>query len=304
MTTASQPGFDVIIIGGSYAGLSAGMALGRALRKVLIIDSGEPCNKQTPHSHNFITHDGGQPHVIAAKAKEQVLRYATVSFVIDKAVKGTKTQTGFTITTASGKMYHSRKLIFASGIKDTLPSLPGFAECWGISVIHCPYCHGYEFRNAKTGIWATGKKAIHLASLVNNLTRDLTLLTSGPATFEPEELGKLKQHNIPVIETRITAIEQKQGQILQVVFDTGETMPFTALYAAVPFTQHSDIPQALGCELNEGGFLKVDEFQETTVTGVFACGDNCAMVRSVANAVHSGNMTGALVNRVLTEENF
>ena len=135
--------FDVIIIGGSYSGLSAAMSLGRSLRQVLVIDSGLPCNKQTPHSHNFITQDGEKPAVISAKAKLQVDIYKTVQFFNGLAVKAFKKNKGFEITTESGDVFTSRKVLFATGVKDLLPEINGFAECWGISVLHCPYCHGY-----------------------------------------------------------------------------------------------------------------------------------------------------------------
>src|SRR5690606_408454 len=136
--------FDVIIIGGSYAGLSSAMTLGRALRNVLMIDSGKPCNRQTPHSHNFITQDGEEPGTIAEKAKAQVLKYDTVKFLNDLAVSGKKTENGFVIATETGKEFATKKLVFATGVKDIMPGIKGFSECWGISVIHCPYCHGYE----------------------------------------------------------------------------------------------------------------------------------------------------------------
>ena len=130
--------FEVIIIGGSYAGLSAAMALGRSLRKVLVIDGGRPCNRQTPQSHNFITQDGVPPHQITAIAKEQLLQYKTVDFVHDLAVSAEKNKNGFSISTQSGNIVTAKKLIMATGIKDLIPKIKGFAECWGISMIHCP----------------------------------------------------------------------------------------------------------------------------------------------------------------------
>jgi thioredoxin reductase len=178
--------FEVIIIGGSYAGLSAAMSLGRSQRRVLVIDSGLPCNRQTPHSHNFLTQDGERPDVIAAKAKEQLKKYSTVTFLDGLAVSGKKIENGFAIITQAGEEFTTRKLVFASGIKDKMPAIKGFAECWGISVVHCPYCHGYELRHQKTGLLANGKKAVHLASLINNLTDNLTILISGKADFETE----------------------------------------------------------------------------------------------------------------------
>jgi len=296
--------FEVIIIGGSYAGLSAAMALGRSLRSVLIIDGGLPCNRQTPHSQNFITHDGEKPGEIAKKAKADVLKYDTVSFLHGTAISGKKNEGGFTIHIQSGEEFHATKLIFATGINDTMPDIKGFAACWGISVIHCPYCHGYEFRNKNTGILANGARGFHLASMVDNLTGKLTVLTNSKADFTEEQTIKIKKHNIEIIETTITAIEHEKGKVRNVVFADGSTKSFDALYASLPFTQHSNIPASLGCEINEQGYIKVSPFQETNISGVYACGDNSNMMRSLANAVYAGNLTGAAVNGKLVEETF
>lgn len=296
--------FEVIIIGGSYAGLSAAMALGRSLRKLLIIDSGLPCNRFTPHSHNFITHDGEKPEVIAAIAKEQVLKYKTVTFHNDFAIMGKRIADRFYITTKSGQEFNAAKLIFATGVKDIMPRIKGFESCWGISVIHCPYCHGYEFRNKNTGIMANGERAFHLASLVKNLTTNITLLTMGEADFNEEQRVKLHKHNIKINETLISEFIHENGNVKKVIFKDGNFLSFDAVYAAIPFEQQSNIPISLGCELAENGYLKVNPFQQTSTPGVYACGDNCNMMRSVANAVYSGNLTGAVVNKELTEEEF
>ncbi|MBY8963381.1 NAD(P)/FAD-dependent oxidoreductase [Flavobacterium sp. D11R37] len=300
----NQENFEVIIIGGSYSGLSAAMALGRSLRKVLIIDGGEPCNRQTPHSHNFITQDGTPPAVIAGLGKEQVLQYKTVTFITDVAVSGEKTNSGFSIITKSGKQFTSQKLIFATGIKDIMPYIKGFAECWGISVIHCPYCHGYEVRGKNTAILANGERAYHLATLVSNLTDKLTIITSRKADFTAEQTAKLAKNNIPVIEEEVIEVIHTNGQLQNLVLSCGNALPFDAAYAALPFVQHSDIPAKLGCELTEMGHIKTDGFQKTTVEGVFACGDNAAMMRSVASAVSSGNIAGAVANMELCHQSF
>lgn len=296
--------FEVIIIGGSYAGLSAAMALGRSLRSVLIIDSGLPCNRQTPHSHNFLTQDGERPAAIAEKAKAQVLKYGTVRFLTGLAVAGRPVEEGFIITTQTGEEFQTRKLIFATGIADTMPDIKGFAECWGISVVHCPYCHGFELKNKKTGIMANGARAVHLASLVNNLTNDLSIFTMGKADFKDAERAKFDTHNIKVIETIISGLHHDHGLLNGVVCENGIGHDVEALYAALPFTQHSDLPQALGCEFTEHGHITADNFQSTTVKGIYACGDNSGMMRSVANAVYSGNLAGAMVNKELTDETF
>jgi len=296
--------FDVIIIGGSYAGLSAAMALGRSLRQVLVIDSGKPCNRQTPHSHNFVTQDGVKPGQINILAKEQVLKYDTVKFIEDLAVSGYKSETGFHIKTVSGNEFSSRKLIFATGIEDIMPGIKGFSECWGISIVHCPYCHGFELRNLKTAIYADVKKAMHLAPLVKNLTDDLTMIVQAKSDLRDEEIEKLRKNNIRIIDTPITEIEHQDGKLQNVVFADGKKVSFDALYAVVPFQQHSSIPGDLGCNITEHGHIEVDAFQKTSVKGVYACGDNSGMMRSVANAVYSGNLTGAMVNAELAMERF
>lgn len=296
--------FDVIIIGGSFAGLSAAMALGRSLRNVLIIDSGLPCNRQTPHSHNLITQDGVKPSEISDKAKEQVLKYETVKFLSDLAVSGRKTENGFEINTKTGKTFQAKKLVFATGVKDIMPNINGFAECWGISVIHCPYCHGYEVKNEKTGILANGNFAFHYAQLIYNWTKDLTIFTNGKSSLTYEQTNKINKHNIPIIEKEIAFIKHENGYVKQIVFKDNSTFALKAIYSRPDFEQHCKIPAALGCELNELGLIKVDMFQETTVKNIFACGDNASPLRSVANAIATGNLAGAILNNRMTEEEF
>ncbi len=215
-----------------------------------------------------------------------------------------KTENGFSIATKSGTEVEAKKIIFATGVKDIMPDINGFSECWGISVIHCPYCHGYEYKSQNTGIMANGEKAFHLASLVYNLTDSITILTLGKSDFTLEQADRLKKHHIEVVENEISSIQHDQGQIREVVFGNGDRMSFDAVYAAIPFEQHTEIPDALGCELTEQGYIKVDDFQRTTVGGIYACGDNSTKMRSVSNAIASGNFTGAMVNMELTQENF
>lgn len=296
--------FDAIIIGGSYAGLSAAMALGRSLRNVLIIDNGKPCNSQTPHSHNFLTQDGNTPTEISNLAKKEVQKYKTIKFHKGFAKSGLKTENGFEITTATNDKFTAKKLIFATGIKDTMPDIKGFLECWGITIIHCPYCHGYEHRYQNTGIIANGQKAFHLASMVNNLSDKVTILTNGKADFDAEQLEKLTKHNIKIIETTISEIEHKNGKLKNIIFNDGNKIPFDVAYGAIPFTQHSDIPGSLGCELTEMGYIKIVAYQKTTLPNIYVCGDNSNMMRSVANAVSSGNIAGAVVNGELVNEQF
>lgn len=295
---------DVIIIGGSYAGLSAAMALGRSLKHTLVIDEGKPCNAPTPHSHNFLTHDGSTPAEISKLAHEQVTRYDRVQFLQDRAISGKKTEAGFEVHTQSGQTFIGQKLVIATGIKDLLPKIQGYAECWGISAIHCPYCHGYEYRGKATGILANGELAFHIAALVRNLTDSLSIFTQGPAQFTDIQREKLERNGIQIIEQEIAQLLHEKGYLHTLLLKDGSAVPLEAVYTKPPFVQHTDIPLLLGCAFTEQGYIQVDQFQKTTVPGVFACGDNSSMMRSIANAVSTGNFVGAMVNKELTEERF
>ena len=300
----SEEKFDVIIIGGSYAGLSAAMALGRSLRKVLIIDGGKPCNSQTPHSHNFITHDGETPSNISKKAKEQVLQYPTVATIADQVITVSGASPDFSVEVQSGFIYRGSKLIFATGLKDNLPSIPGFADCWGISVLHCPYCHGYEVRQQEIAIIANGSDAFEMVKLIGNWSTKLTLITNGASTLNVDQALKLQQLAIPVIEKEIRELNQTEGYVNKIVFSDSSEHATTAVFARPKVSQHDSLPEQLSCQLTENGLIKVDDFQRTTVSGVYAAGDCASPFRSVSAAVAAGNKAGAFINKELIDEYF
>ena len=305
MEIKSEKKYDVIIIGGGYSGLSAALALGRSLRSVLIIDAGEPCNKQTPHSHNFLTQDGNTPSEILRIAKEQLKKYATIEFYNGFASQGKKINSGFEIKTSSQDLFYSKKIIFASGIKDIKPDIKGFKDCWAISVIHCPYCHGYEFKEQRTAIYTNNvQSAMHMVALVHNLTKKLTIIANDNFKLEEEQLKKLDSQKIEVINSNIVEINHDKGYLNKVVLENGKILELDAIYASLPFEQHSNIPFQINCLHNEDGFITVDEFQKTTIDGAYACGDNTTRMRSVANAVFTGNLAGVMVNMDLANKEF
>jgi len=296
--------FDVIIIGGSYAGLATAMALGRALRNVLIIDSGKPCNRQTPHSHNFLTQDGKTPREISILAKQQVLAYNTITFFDGFATKGLKTSNGFEIQTESGDKFTAAKLVLATGIKDIMPEIAGFSECWGISVLHCPYCHGYEVKNEITGILGNGEYGFEFSKLISNWTKDLTLFTNGTSTLTDEQKSELEKHSIEIVEKEIKEMEHLNGQLKNIIFKDRSKQTVKAIYTRLPFKQNCTVAEQLRCELTEDGYIKIDAFQKTTTKDVYACGDNTTRMRTVANAVGMGTLTGMTVNKELVDERF
>lgn len=296
--------YDVIIIGGSYAGLAAGLALSRALRKILIIDSGKPCNRFTPYSHNFITHDGQPPQAIAQIAKTEVLQYGTATWVNDSVSWISGSDTKFRIETDANGVFTANKIILATGVKDIMPDISGFAACWGVSILHCPYCHGYEVRGTNTGILLNGDMAFEFAKMIDHWAGSLTLFTNGPSSLSPEQHAQLSAHDIEVVEKEIVGIHHEKGQIRHLQFNDGSIQPLEALYAKLPLKQQLDVQSILNCSLNENGLIQIDEQQRTSIPGIYAAGDNSTMFRSVTMAAAAGHLAGAMLNRAMIEEAF
>lgn len=300
-----QPLYDVLIVGGSFAGLSAAMALGRACRQVLIIDSGHPCNRQSPHAHNLLTHDGEPPAAILARSKEQVLRYPTVHFIEGRAVSGKQEEGIFEIMTDTNAIYRAKKLLFATGVTDIMPGLSGFADCWGISILHCPYCHGYEVAGQETALLGNGAMAFEFCRLLLNWHPHLTLLTNGQCTLTEEELLQLRRFDVKIIEEELAGFRHREGRLQAVLFRDGSELPMEAVYTKTAFKQHSAIPQQMGCTLTEGhGFIQVDDLQRSSVPGIFAAGDNTTFFRAISGAIAAGGKAGACINAELSEEAF
>jgi thioredoxin reductase len=296
--------YDVIIIGGSYAGLSAALTLGRSLRRVLIIDSGKPCNKSAPYSHNFLTQDGIPPAEILSRAKKQVLLYPTVEFKNGIVIDVQKTESGFTTLIEDGIEFASKKILFASGIIDIMPAIPGFSDCWGISILHCPYCHGYEEREKHTAVFANGEHAMHVCMVLLNLTKKIILLTNGQSSLTENQALKLKRHKVEIIEKKIIEIKHHQGKIERVSFGNTDGLDIPVMYAGIPFKQHCTFAEKLGCEISEDGFIRVDEFKKTSVHGVYAAGDNTSNSRTISRAVSAGTIAGMMLNGEMSLESF
>ncbi|WP_338870212.1 NAD(P)/FAD-dependent oxidoreductase [Spirosoma sp. SC4-14] len=301
---SSFPAYEVIIVGGSAAGLSAALLLGRSLRRLLVIDNGKPANRQTPHSHSFLTRDGISPTELNTIAREQALAYPTVRLIDDTAVTATQHATGFSVTTETGNTYRADRIVLATGLKDELWPIPGFAECWGISVLHCPYCHGYEVHGQALGILANGDAAFEMSRLIYHWSPRLTLFTNGPSTLSVEQAEKLQKHQIEIIETPITEIPHQNGQLSGLLLADQTHYPLTALFSRPPIVQASDLARQLGCVHNELGFVQVDDFGRTSIPGVFAAGDTHTMMRQVVVAAANGLRTAAMINKELIDEYF
>ncbi len=270
----------------------------------MVIDSGKPCNRQTPHSHNFLTRDGETPATLAAIAKSQVLAYPTVSFLNETVHEAVHVDKHFAVSCSNGDRLLSKKLILATGVKDIFPAIKGFAECWGISVLHCPYCHGYEVAHKTTGIIANGEIAFEFAKLIDNWTKDLTLFTNGPTSLAKKEIEKLASKGIKLIEEEIEEIIHEDGQVSRLQFKNGTSHELNAIYARGAMEHHTGVIGTLKIELSEQGYVAVDGFKKTNVAGVFAAGDCTNMMRSIAESVYAGNLAGVFANKELIEEEF
>lgn len=287
---------DVIIIGGSYAGLAAAMQLGRARRDVLIVDAGQRRNRLVARAHGILGHDGESPAAIAAKGKAQVLAYPSIRWR-DATVSAARAIAGGFAVSASGEDHTARRLILATGVVDDVPAILGLRERWGRTVFPCPYCDGYELDRGKLGVLAAGPVAAHYASIVAEWSRpgDTTLFLHDGSAPEPAELADLAARGIRVERDRVLeATDAPSG--IELAVHGGRRYELAAVFAA-PWTQlPGGFADQLGCEVEvgpTGAIYKTDpRSKETTVAGVFACGDIALAQTSVSFAIADGARAG------------
>jgi thioredoxin reductase len=292
--------YDVLIIGGSYAGLQGALTLARSLRKVLIVDSGEPCNRYAVHSHNFLTQDGTEIEQLAHIAKQQVLAYPTVSFKEAKIQSVQKEDNVFIAVDTAGTIYRSRKLLLATGLTDIMPDIKGFRECWGKSIVHCPYCHGYELRGKKLGLMTFGAAAKDFLPLVYHLSTDLTLfMDENPS----EETAKfLQRTEACLIRSDISEVLHDNGSLYAVITRDGERYALDALFVSLRSEQNLDIAKQLDCCVDDKGFIESDIVCKTNIEGVYAAGDCTTAMRSLPAAVAAGYKAGIGIHYELLED--
>lgn len=289
--------YDVIIIGGSYAGLAAALPLARARRKVLVIDAGQRRNRFADHSHGFLTQDGMKAADIAAVAREQVLAYGTVEWLASSALGARPLEGGFEVDIEGGTPRTAQRLVLASGVVDTLPEVPGLAQRWGRHVFHCPYCHGYELQQGRIGVLATSALSLHHALLLPDWGAT-TLLLNG--SFEPDaqQRAQLQARGVTIEACAVREITGHSDVVLQ----DGRVLAFAGLFTIARSHVASPIAAALGCEFAEGpmgAVIQTDALKATTVPGVFACGDAARFGGSVALAVGDGTMAGVAAHQSL-----
>lgn len=288
--------YDVIVIGGSYAGMAAALQLARARHPVLVIDAGQPRNRVAAHAHGFLGQDGKPPGDIAAAARTQLHAYADVAWINDTAVGARRTGDGFVVECTDAPSQEGRRLIIASGVVDQLPDVPGLAARWGRTVFHCPYCHGYEFDGAAAGVLACHPISVHQAEVVADWGR--TIYFTNGAPLDDEEAAALARRNVAV----------ETGKVAEMTGDAdirladGRIVALGGLYILPPTVMASPIPGQLGCVFEDGltgPFLRVDAAMKTTVEGVYACGDAARTSGFVHYAVSDGAVAGVSAHQSL-----
>ncbi|MEO6603089.1 MAG: NAD(P)/FAD-dependent oxidoreductase [Polyangiaceae bacterium] len=286
---------DVIIVGGSYAGLAAAIQLGRARRSVLVLDAAQRRNRSAHRAHGYLGQDGVAPAEVAEKGRAEALAYPTVSYREASVTQARVIPGAFSVEIA-GETLSAKRLILATGVVDELPEIPGVRERWGQSVFHCPYCHGYELNRGRVGIIATTPMSAHFAVLASEWGAPRRNVFFLNGAFEPdaEQSNELAAREIYVEREPIAAIE---GQLPQVAVRllSGRVEHFAGLFLGSNTRLAQPFAEQLGCELEAGpvgSFYKTDMMKETTVPGVFACGDAGLAMGSLSFAVADGVRAG------------
>ncbi|WP_163850269.1 NAD(P)/FAD-dependent oxidoreductase [Pseudooceanicola aestuarii] len=288
---------DVIVIGGSYAGMAAALQLLRARRDVLILDAGQRRNRAAGTAHGFLSRDGEDPAAIAASARVQLSAYPTLTWVEGAAVQVEGTRDDFTVTTAAGTAHRGRRVVLALGVSDQLPDLPGLADRWGTTVFHCPYCHGYELDRGRIGVIGTRDSSIHQAMMLPEWG-EVTYVLNGQSDPTPQEQADLRARGVTLDRRRIAAVEGKADLRMQ----DGALLRFDGLFAAPLNAPATPLATAMALDLAETPFgtqIARNGMKETQTPGVFACGDVAMVPHSVSLAVGDGAMAGAMVHRSL-----
>lgn len=293
--------FDVIVIGGSYAGISAALHVARGRRRVLVVDSGKRRNRFATHAHSFLGQDGRAPEEIAAIGRAEVLAYATATWLENTVTDAHAIENGFAVTLASGEKYETKRLVLAMGVNDEMPQIPGASENWGTHIFHCPYCHGYELGEEPIASIATHPMSSHHAALISDWG-PTTYFTRGQFEPDAEGLALLDRRKIKIERAPIAEILSRDPGSVSVRLEDDRTLTFAGLFLMSNTSASSPLAAQLGCAFEAGPvgtYVQTDMTKETTVRGVFACGDIALPFGAIAFAVADGARAGAAAHQSL-----
>lgn len=315
-STAEAELFDAIIIGGGAAGLSAAQSLGRALRRTLILDAGEPRNRFAHQMHNILGHDGASPAQLIDAGRSEAQRYgvehltAGVHRVSESTRADSADRTGrreLVVTLDSGVQLFTRSVIAASGLTDELPPIPGLAQHWGGSVLHCPYCHGWEVRGQSLAVLATSPMQLHQAQLLRQWSDRLTFLSAGAGELSAETLQRLRSRGVVVEPSPVIEVTGDATGVTGVVLEDSRTLELDAIFTAGSLIPRDDYLHGLGLEREDtmvGSFLKIDAMGQTSHDRIWAAGNVASPMATVPLSMGMGSFAGAAANGALVAEEF
>lgn len=298
--------WDVIIVGGGAAGLSAALTLGRASRRVLVVDAGEPRNRFASHMHGVLGHEGLDPADLLRRGREEASVYG-VAFVSDLVVAVDEGDGGLSVQLAGGETILARAVIVASGITDELPDVDGLAEHWGTGVLHCPYCHGWEVRDQRLGVLGTSEISAHQAELVRQWSPRLTFFTSACGQLDPEVRRRFQARGVELVDIAVEAVLHDAGRFAGVRLVDGSEIALDALFLAPTPRPHDGFLAGLGLDRDEnpmGEFIATDPTGQTSHPRVWAIGNVVDPTAKVPMSIGQGSQTAAAVNTALVAEEF
>ena len=312
--SAGQDGYDVVVVGGGSAGLSGALALGRARRRVLVVDAGDPRNAPAAGVHNYLTSEGLPPAELLAAGRAAVAAYGVEvrrgTAVTASPLDAGSGRTAFTVDLADGTRVTARRLLVTTGLTDLLPEVPGVAERWGRDVVHCPYCHGYEVRDEPVGVLGTGPMAVHVALLFRQWTPDVVLFQHTAPALTPEQAEQLAARGVEVVAEPVAGLEVADDRLAGVRLVSGAVVPRRVLVVSPGFAARSEVLDALGVATEEfrmgehvlGTFVPADPMGATSVPGVRVAGNVTAPMAQVVAAAAAGLQAAAALNGDLVTE--
>ncbi|MEU8755127.1 NAD(P)/FAD-dependent oxidoreductase [Streptomyces chartreusis] len=299
MTEKHTESYEVVVVGGGAAGLSAALVLGRARRRTLVVDAGEPRNAPAAHMQGYLSRDGMSPAEFLAVGREEIARYG-VELVRDRAVDVTR-DGDFTVALASGRSVRARRLVVATGLRDELPDVPGVAERFGNDVLHCPYCHGWEVRDQAFGVLATTPLSVHQALMVSQWSKDVTFFLHEVAESDlpDDDLRRLAAAGVKVVPGEVAELVIENDRLTGVRLADGTVHAREVVFTAPRAVPQTGLLQKLGADFQEtpfGSYPMVDPTGLTSVPGVWAAGNAMGYAEQVINAASGGYRAGAFIN--------
>jgi len=297
--------WDVVIVGAGPAGVSAALVLGRCCRAVLVCDAGEPRNWAAAEMHGFLSRDRIDPDEFRRLARGDLAHYPNVELREARVQAARRLRDGtFRVRFAAGGGARARKLLIATGLADELPDLPGAADFYGAGVYHCPYCDGYEHRDAPLAAYGRGARGFEMARALTAWSRDVTLLGDGPAGLGARQRRALARNGVRVVEERIARLAGRDGRLAAVELEGGERLAIEALFFDLPSRPQSRLAERIGCRLTEKGGIRRGAYEASDVPGVFVAGNILRDVQLSIVAAAEGARAAFGINRALTREDF